>query len=118
MAWLSSDQLGSNARVGGPYPNPRPVTDLKRKSQMNNKMIYVTWADAHMGEQGWLMLDDYADDGEAIVHTVGFLVPLGDPGSKDGHVTVWQSLSEGEGLHPFHIPVGMVRTMKVIDISV
>jgi hypothetical protein len=118
MAWSSSDQLGSNARVGGPYPSPRPVTVPKPKSPMTEKIIYVTWADAHMGEQGWLTLEDYEDDGEAIVHTVGFLIPLGDAGSKEGHVTVWQSLSEGDGLHPFHIPVAMVRTMKVVDISV
>jgi len=32
---------------------------------------------------------------------------------------VWQSYHGGEGINPFHIPVGMIRTMKTIsDISI
>ena len=49
-----------------------------------------------------------------LVSTVGFLVPVGDAGSKDGHVSVWQTLCQGEGIHGFHIPVQMVRQIKVL----
>ena len=83
---------------------------------MNYKIVYVTWADAHCSESGWVDLDDYNDDGEIIVHTTGFLIPLGDAGSKDKHVSLWQSLSGGEGIHGFHIPVQMVRNMKTLGL--
>ncbi len=76
--------------------------------------VLVEWADAHTSEAGWLELDGYEDDGEVIVTTVGFLVPVGDPGSKDGHVSLWQTLCQGEGIHGFHIPVQMVRQIKVL----
>jgi len=68
-----------------------------------------------MSESGWLEMSDYVDDGETIVDTVGFLVPVGEPGSKDKHVTVWQSLCRSEGIHAMHIPVAMVREMRVVN---
>lgn len=83
------------------------------KKSPNYPIVLVTWADAHMSDGGWLDLDDYEDNGECLVQTTGFLVPVGDPGSKEGHVTVWQSLCENEGIHGTHIPVGMVRDIKV-----
>ena len=81
----------------------------------NKTIVHVRWADAHMSQSGWLEMDDYIDDGETIVDTVGFLIPIGEPGSKDKHVTVWQSLCRDEGIHAMHIPVAMVREMKVVN---
>ena len=79
--------------------------------------VLVHWADAHTSEPGWLQLDTYDDDGEVVVATVGFLVPVGDPGSKEGHVSLWQTLCDGEGIHGFHIPVQMVREVRVLGPS-
>jgi hypothetical protein len=81
-------------------------------------IVYVTWADAHTSEAGWIDLDEYEDQGEALVHTVGFLIPIGQLGSKDGHVTLWQSISDDDAIHGFHIPVAMVRDIKVLAGSV
>jgi hypothetical protein len=78
-------------------------------------IVLVQWADTHMSDAGWLDLEKYEDDGEMLVDTVGFLIPVGEPGSKDQHVTVWQTLCKGEGIHAIHIPVGMVRDIKVLD---
>jgi hypothetical protein len=85
----------------------------------NYAIVLIRWADAHAGEGGWLSLDEYEDEGEVIVETVGFLVPADAPGGKKDHVTVWQSYHEGEGIHPFHVPCSMVRSIKTIsDISI
>ncbi len=84
-------------------------------TQTNKTIVLVQWADTHMSDSGWLELDKYEDDGEMLVDTVGFLIPVGEPGSKDKHVTIWQTLCKGEGIHAIHIPVGMVRTIKVLD---
>ena len=84
-------------------------------TQTNKTIVLVQWADTHMSDSGWLDLDKYEDDGEMLVDTVGFLIPVGEPGSKDQHVTVWQTLCKGEGIHAIHIPVGMVGDIKVLD---
>lgn len=77
-------------------------------------IVLVEWADAHCSDGGWLDLDEYKDDGEVIVSTVGFLIPVGEDGSKDGHVTVWQSIADEDAIHGFHIPVAMVRKLTVL----
>lgn len=77
-------------------------------------VVHVIWADAHAGAGGWQELDGYTDDGEVLVHTVGFMVDRTQPSFKAEHVTVWQSLSDREGIHPFHIPVQMVRKISVL----
>lgn len=88
---------------------------MTSKNEQNPySMVEISWADAHCGDSGWLTLDEYEDDGEVIVKSCGYLIPVGDPGSKDKHVTLWQSLCEGDGIHPFHIPVDMVRAMKIL----
>jgi hypothetical protein len=74
----------------------------------------IRWADAHCGEGGWQELDYYEDDGECIVTSVGYLIPVGDPGAKADHVTLWQTITQGEGIHPFHVPVGMVRSLVLL----
>lgn len=86
---------------------------------MNEKysMVRVVWADAHTSESGWLNMDEQADDGEVLVHTVGYLIPAGDAGSKDKHIAVWQTLCDGEGIHGFYIPVAMVREMVVLGVD-
>lgn len=84
-------------------------------TQTNKTIVLVQWADTHMSDSGWLDLDKYEDDGEMLVDTVGFLIPVGEPGSKDQHVTVWQTLCKGEGIHAIHIPVGMVRELKILQ---
>jgi hypothetical protein len=48
------------------------------------------------------------------VESVGFLVPVGEAGSKKEHVTLWQTMSEGDVIHAMHIPVAMVRKMKIL----
>jgi hypothetical protein len=78
-------------------------------------IVLVTWADTHLSEGGWLDLDDYEDDGECIVTSVGFHIPVGDAGSKQKHVTLWQTLCKEEGIHAIHIPVGMVRDIKILQ---
>lgn len=78
-------------------------------------IVLIQWADAHAGDGGWIEMDDYEDDGECVVSTVGFMVPEGDPGSKKGHITLWQTYKDGEGIHPFHIPVEMVRKTVLLN---
>lgn len=82
---------------------------------MKRTVVWVKWADAHTSEAGWLDIDQYEDDGETIVDTVGFLLPYPDQGSKKDHITVWQTLCDGDGIHAMHIPVGMVRSMVVLN---
>lgn len=82
---------------------------------MKFSIVLIRWADAHMGDAGWLELAEYEDDGETIVESVGFLIPVGEAGSKKDHVTLWQSLCDDEGIHAMHIPIGMVREVKVLS---
>lgn len=84
-------------------------------TENNYPIVLIKWADAHCGDPGWQEIESYEDDGEVIVETVGFHVPADAPGGKKDHVTVWQSYHDGEGIHPFHIPAGMVRSMQVIN---
>jgi hypothetical protein len=77
-------------------------------------MVHVKWADTHLSDGGWLDLSEYEDDGECIVNSLGYLIPVGDAGSKNKHVTLWQTLCDGEGIHAIHIPVGMVREIKIL----
>ena len=78
-------------------------------------MALVYWADACGGDPGWLTLEDVEDDGEVLVQSTGFLVPVEDPGAKQNHVTLLQSFHDGEGINLFYIPVAMVR--KIILLS-
>lgn len=76
-------------------------------------VVLVRWADAHAGVEHWHSLEELEDDGEYIVQSVGWLIPVGD-GGKDGHVTLVQSLTEDEQVdHVLHIPVAMVRSVAV-----
>lgn len=78
-------------------------------------VVRIRWADAHCSEAGWLDVESFPDDGEMIVTTVGFLIPVPEAGSKAGHVTVWQTLCDGEGINAFHIPSEMVREVTLLS---
>ena len=77
-------------------------------------VVLIKWADAHGSEQGWISLNEHDDDGEAIVYSSGFLISVGEQGSKKDHVTLWQTYSDGDVIHAIHIPVAMVRSIKVL----
>lgn len=77
-------------------------------------IVLVEWADAHCSEGGWLTLSEYTDDGEVIVSSVGFLIKEGEAGAKKDHLTVWQTFCEGDVIHAMHIPLAMVRNIKVL----
>jgi hypothetical protein len=72
-------------------------------------MVYVKWHDAHAVAPSWICLDDI-DDEPAIVESVGWVLH----GKKDGHIVLAQSITDNEGDHILAIPVGMVRSMKVL----
>lgn len=78
----------------------------------------VRWADAHAGADHWTPLGEMDDDGEYIVQSVGFLVPV-DEGGKPDHVTLVQSITPDDHVdHVIHIPVGMVRTIVSVSLAV
>lgn len=90
------------------------IAGTRQVTTTNRQIVWLQWADIHMSEGGWQELDKYEDDGEMLVDTVGFLIPVGDPGSKDRHVTVWQTLCRGEAIHAIHIPVENIRHIKIL----
>jgi hypothetical protein len=75
-------------------------------------VVLVTWHDAHSGAESWINIKDL-DTEPAEVESVGFLLAIGDGGKPD-HVTLYQSRNEDSVDHVLHIPVRMVRTMKVL----
>ena len=77
-------------------------------------IVLIEWADACGGDAGWLTLETIEDDGETLVHSVGFLIPSEDPGGKKDHVTLLQTYHDGEGINLFYIPCGMVRKTVVL----
>ena len=77
-------------------------------------IVLIEWADASGEEPGWITLEELEDEGEVLVQTVGFLIPSDEPGGKKDHVTVMQTFHDGDAIHVFHIPCGMVRSMKVL----
>lgn len=78
----------------------------------------VRWADAHAGVEHWTALEELDDDGEYIVESVGWLLPV-DEGGKADHVTLVQSLTADDHVdHVLHIPVSMVRTIASVSVTV
>ena len=75
-------------------------------------VVLVTWHDAHSGAESWINIKDL-DTEPAEVQSVGFLLCTSDGGKPD-HVTLYQSRNEDSVDHVLHIPVRMVRTMKVL----
>ena len=75
-------------------------------------VVLVTWHDANSGAESWINIKDL-DTEPAEVQSVGFLLATSDGGKPD-HVTLYQSRNEDSVDHILHIPVRMVRTMKVL----
>lgn len=72
-------------------------------------IVLVLWRDAFSHHSGWVTLADLSDDhDEQIVHSTGFLIPETEPGGRKGHVTLWQTLADGDAINQFNIPVDMV----------
>lgn len=67
-------------------------------------MVSVIWIDAHQLTDAWTELADIDDDGDRVVHSVGFLVP-----TKAGHICLAQSVDEERVDNVLAIPHGMVR---------
>lgn len=74
--------------------------------------VLVTWHDAHSGAESWINIKDL-DTEPAEVQSVGFLLVTTDGGKPD-HVTLYQSRNEESVDHVLHIPVGMVKNIKVL----
>ena len=75
-------------------------------------VVLVTWHDAHSGAESWINIKDL-DTEPAEVQSVGFLLATSD-GGKPEHVTLYQSRNEDSVDHVLHIPVGMVKHIKVL----
>ena len=75
-------------------------------------VVLVTWHDAHSGAESWINIKDLDTD-PAEVQSVGFLLAASDGGKPD-HVTLYQSRNEDSIDHVLHIPVGMVKNIKVL----
>ena len=73
--------------------------------------VVMTWHDAHaVCDGGWCELDDITDE-PCVVETIGWL--LADV--MKGHVVVVQSITNDDRLDSvLSVPVGMVRSMKVL----
>ena len=75
-------------------------------------VVLVTWHAAHSGAESWINIKDLDTD-PAEVQSVGFLLATSDGGKPD-HVTLFQSRNEDSVDHVLHIPVGMVKHIKVL----
>ena len=75
-------------------------------------VVLVTWHDAHSGAESWINIKDL-DTEPAEVQSVGFLLATSDGGKPD-HITLYQSRNEDSVDHVLHIPVGMVKHIKVL----
>ena len=79
--------------------------------------VKVIWADAHSDSAGWTGVKDHVDEGEYLVHTMGWLLTDAD-GGKPGHVSVCQSYTPDEDVdHILHIPQAMVRHLDFMMYS-
>jgi len=74
--------------------------------------VLVIWHDAHSGSESWIPISSL-DTEPAVVNTVGFLLSTTDGGKPD-HITLYQSRNEDSVDHVLHIPVGMVKAIKVL----
>jgi hypothetical protein len=78
-------------------------------------IVLVEWVDAHQETSSWTAIEDLDSEGDRLIRTVGFLLPV-DDGGKSGHVTIVQSWDEEQEMvdNVLHIPVGMVRKMSAV----
>ena len=75
-------------------------------------VVLVTWHDAHSGSESWINIKDLDTD-PAEVQSVGFLLATTDGGIAD-HITLYQSRNEESVDHVLHIPVCMVKSIKLL----
>ena len=75
-------------------------------------VVLVTWHDAHSGAESWINIKDLDSD-PAEVQSVGFMLATSDGGKPD-HITLYQSRNEDSVDHVLHIPIGMVKHIKVL----
>jgi hypothetical protein len=81
---------------------------------MKPEMVLVVWADAHGDSNGWTGFKEMEDEGEYLVHSLGWLL-TDKMGGKAHHVTICQSYTPDEDVdHVLHVPIGMVRSMSVL----
>lgn len=79
-------------------------------------IVLVLWRDAFSHYNSWTTLDDIVDDQEeAIVYSTGYMVGEDKPGGRAGHVTLWQTMSEGDAINQFCIPKDMV--VNIVHLS-
>jgi len=74
--------------------------------------VLVIWHDAHSGSESWINIKDL-DSEPAEVKSVGFMLAPADGGKPD-HITLYQSRNEDSLDHVLHIPVGMVKSVKML----
>jgi len=74
--------------------------------------VLVIWHDAHSGSESWINIKDL-DNEPAEVKSVGFMLAPADGGKPD-HITLYQSRNEDSLDHVLHIPVGMVKSVKLL----
>lgn len=80
---------------------------------MKRQIVIVEWADAHAGSINWISIDELDKEGEVIICSAGFLLPI-EQGGREKHVTLVQSFDDTHVDHVLHIPVDMVRSMKTV----
>jgi len=79
-------------------------------------LVAILWTDAYDSENGWIELDSYKAK-EMLVVSVGYICP----DCLDGYISITGSFfpDEEEKLKTVgmltHIPVGMVKQIKIID---
>lgn len=78
---------------------------------MKRQIVVIEWADAHAGADSWTSIDSLDKDGEVVIVTAGFLLPI-EQGGRDQHVTIVQSFDDTHVDHVLHVPVAMIRSMK------
>lgn len=80
------------------------------------KMILVQWADAHSNDtNAWLYPDEVKDKGEYLVETIGWILEPGK-GGQTGHLSLVQSIGSDDALDAIiNIPLGMVRSVSVLE---
>lgn len=78
-------------------------------------IVAVVWADAHQATNTWTHIADLDGEGERVIVTVGFLLPI-DEGGKANHITIAQSFDDDEQMvdNVMHIPVAMVKSMRAV----
>lgn len=83
----------------------------KRTEKPKTQMGVVTWYDAHADSPGsWTTLQDIDPD-PYLVTTVGVILP---DCTKQGHVSVAQSIGQGSIDGIIHIPEKMVSEITIL----